>query len=147
MTTQQTITLEIHCSRFGVSNTPEDVECAHSVHTHTHTAQTHTHTHAHTHTPHHIHTHIHTHTHTQCTDSPRWVYYMHTPLYAQYCTTNTHIHVHKVGTDTHKHVSCKPSHLASMEAVYAFLVGSLALHKLHTVGVSSVLVQVPADHT
>ena len=145
MTTQQTITLKIHCSRFGVSNTPEDVECAHSVHTHarTHTLHRHTHTrmHAHTHT-----THTHTHTHTQCTDT-RWVYNMHTPLYAQYCTIYTHIHVHKVGTDTHKHVSCKPSHLASMEAVYAFLVGSLALHKVYTVGVSSVFVQVPADHT
>ena len=39
-TTQQTITLEIHCSRFGVSNTPEDVECAHT-HARTH-ARTHT---------------------------------------------------------------------------------------------------------
>ena len=36
-TTQQTITSEIHCSRFGVSNTPEDVECAHThARTHTH---------------------------------------------------------------------------------------------------------------
>ena len=33
-----------------MSNTPEDVECAHLVHMHTHTHCTDTHTHAHTHT-------------------------------------------------------------------------------------------------
>ena len=83
VTAQQTITLGIHCSRFGVSNTPENVECAHSVHTHTHT-----------------------HTHTAQTGGPQ--YALTTIHWMTVQHTHTFMYMHKVGINTHKCVSCKP---------------------------------------